>query len=132
MADVRRNYWWGEPWPSAEVRADICDDDRFRIAVPVGEPCMHCPEPIEAGDRGVTYPAYIGAEGQLVAEPLHAHIECNFRNTQPCAARWRGEPCDHTRPYREDALEVWERVTGRPHEPAFPIAPAPDGDEHDA
>lgn len=48
--------WFGEPWPSAELRAPVCEDDADRMLVPVGYACTHCGEAIEATDRGVAIP----------------------------------------------------------------------------
>jgi len=110
---VSGNFWWGDPWPAADFRAPVCEDDRFRIAVPFGGTCMHCGEPIGPKDRGVTYPGYIGIKG-LVKERLHAHIECMQRSVLGCSASRRGEPHDHSGSYRADALKVWAEFSGRP------------------
>ena len=67
--------WFGEPWPSAEVRAPICEDDADRIPTPVGEPCLWCMEPIEDGDQGEAMPA-LREDGWTTS---YGHRECLFR-----------------------------------------------------
>src|SRR5437870_560200 len=104
---IRGNRWFGEPWPSAERRAEACADDRFRIPTPVGSPCMHCGEEIADVDQGFAYPGAItaGPNGAAVFDstPLYAHLECQLRNVLGCSAGLRGEPHDHAGSYREDA-----------------------------
>lgn len=48
-----RIRWFGEPWPSEEERAPICDDDAYRVDVPVGQTCVGCEREIEASDQGI-------------------------------------------------------------------------------
>jgi hypothetical protein len=48
-----RVRWFGEPWPSAEERASICEDDKFMVKTPVGRICVVCEKPIVEGERGV-------------------------------------------------------------------------------
>lgn len=63
--------WFGEPWPAADFRAPVCEDDTERIPTPVGEPCLWCGEPIADRDRG-----------QMIFGPpalVPAHIECLTR-----------------------------------------------------
>lgn len=81
------NRWFGEPWPSADRRAPICDDDAERIAVPVGEPCLWCTEAIAATDRGVTMP-YLSETGAVV---VYIHIECHVRSVVGSIGHLRGE-----------------------------------------
>lgn len=108
--DVRGNQWFGEPWPSVELRAGACADDRFRIPTPVGGVCMHCGEEITDKDRGFAYPGAItaGPNGDAVFDPtpLYAHLECQLRNVLGCSAGLHGEPHDHSGSYREDARRV--------------------------
>lgn len=51
--------WFGEPWPSADRRAPVCEDDSMRAVTPVGIPCGWCAVKIEPDDQGMLIP-YIG------------------------------------------------------------------------
>lgn len=97
--------WFGSPWPSAGWRAPVCEDDDLRVPTPVGATCMYCGEDIEPDDRGISFPGYADVDG-WVDEALYAHIECNMRTIMGCSANLRGEPCDHSGSYREDARRV--------------------------
>ena len=97
--------WFGEPWPGENWRAPVCEDDALRVPSPEGERCMYCEEGIAPDDRGVMYRGY-GGIGGWVERNLYAHIECNMRNVMGCSAQLRGEPCDHSGSYREDARKV--------------------------
>ena len=101
--------WFGEPWPSAELRAPICEDDAQRVLVPVGRPCVHCDEEIVSGDRGEVY-----GGGQP------AHAECGLRNILGNHIHVRGDcpalgECNRmsTLTYRQEALKVWAYVIDR-------------------
>lgn len=94
------------PWPSAELRAPACEDERVHVNVPAGQACMWCEELISSSDQGQTFPGYIDADGTMKSTPLHAHRECMLRNVMGCSAHLRGEPHDHDVPYREDARRV--------------------------
>lgn len=78
-----RMRWFGEPWPTAEMRAPICDDDRYRFRTPVGKLCIICEQPIEAGDRGVIMGANPGMTPTAWYEDMFfqticaAHIDCH-------------------------------------------------------
>jgi hypothetical protein len=87
--------WFGEPWPSAEERAPICDDDKDQDRTPVGSLCIGCGEPIEADDRGVLMP-YAGRPDKYTmfrrAHPaldvgwlpyVAEHIDCLIRSVAP-------------------------------------------------
>ena len=75
--DPFRPPFFGEPWPSV-----LCDDG-VRVATPVGVPCLHCDEPIEAGDRGafshgaIPDAAYAHVDGY--GPMLPEHLECRLR-----------------------------------------------------
>jgi hypothetical protein len=107
------NRWWGEPWPRADYRASVCEDDAFRVPTPVGERCMQCDEEIGPDDRGVMYPGYLDVDGWKPTS-LYSHIECNIRSVIGCSANLRGEPHDHSVSYREDALRVQEWLDQNP------------------
>lgn len=100
------NQWFGEPWPRADWRASVCEDDRFRIPTPVGSQCMDCGEPIEKDDQGVAYPGAVTGPGAWDPTPLYSHIECTIRNVRGCSAKLMGQPCDHSGSYRADARRV--------------------------
>jgi len=106
--------WWGKPWPSAELRAPVCEDELLHDVAPAGKPCMWCDELISSLDQGQTFPGYITADGSPRATPMHAHRECLLRNVMGCSASLRGEAHDHNVPYREDArrVEQWLQEHG--------------------
>lgn len=110
--------WWGRPWPREDYRAEICEDDALRVAVPVGYACSLCGVPIEEYDRGISMGG-IGADGQF--EHVQQHIECSMRNVVGCfdlvstGAVWMpGHVCSGPENYREDALKVWAWVHTHP------------------
>jgi hypothetical protein len=75
-------HWFGEPWPSAELRAPVCEDDSLRVPPPPpGEECILCGHPIEPGDRGIVMPhaRYVGS-GMFSTELRYNHIECMHSN----------------------------------------------------
>ena len=52
-----RTRWFGEPWPSDELRAPICEDEHFHCATPVGQTCVNCERYILSTDQGVVMAA---------------------------------------------------------------------------
>lgn len=107
------NRWFGEPWPRADYRAGVCEDDGLRIPVPVGETCYLCDTTIVETDRGQETMG-IG-EGGKIEGPMYHHIECIMRNTQGCfdlvstGKVWTPDHvCSGADSYREDALKVWD------------------------
>jgi hypothetical protein len=51
--------WFGAPWPSAELRAPVCEDETDHVDTPVGVACAWCDVEIQPGDQGVIIP-YLG------------------------------------------------------------------------
>jgi hypothetical protein len=49
-------WWFGEPWPSDEFRAGVCEEDELRVDPPAGERCVACSELFTDHDRGVATP----------------------------------------------------------------------------
>lgn len=105
-------YWFGkEPWPSAEERASVCDDDTQRVPTPVGAECLLCTEQIVEGDRGTLHANFHGG-----LDPVH--VECGMREVLGGAGHLAAEPhgpggCgdpDGGLSRRESALLVWEWV----------------------
>lgn len=98
-----RTRWFGEPWPSAELRAPVCEDDTLRVPVPLGYHCQHCIRAFADDDQGIVM-AYTGpivddivftvavddgtplAHSQLV---VAAHLECFLRSILGPAAALR-------------------------------------------
>jgi len=79
--------WFGEPWPSAELRAPVCEDDAERVPPPPpGEECALCGNPIEAGSQGVVIP-HITADRTSPwiswTEIRYNHIDCLISNVLP-------------------------------------------------
>jgi hypothetical protein len=69
-------HWFGEPWPSADLRAAVCEDDNLRVPLPDGQQCPMCDGPLEKDDRGVVIPA-IKVVGILqVTEIQYIHLQC--------------------------------------------------------
>jgi hypothetical protein len=103
--------WWGRPWPSESLRADVCADDGLRVSVPVGYACTLCDVLIEETDRGISMMG-LGEDGK--AYPVQEHIECQMRNVMGCSASLRGDDHDHSGSYRDDALRVWAWIQTHP------------------
>lgn len=91
-----RIRWFGEPWPSADERAPICDDDAYRVAAPTDVACLDCREPIIEGERGIVMgfgpPEQPGVSFWLelgdprtgaarLALACASHIDCHVRTT---------------------------------------------------
>jgi hypothetical protein len=79
--------WFGEPWPSAELRAPVCEDDALRIPPPKeGELCTLCDGPFRAGDRGFMMP-HITADKTSPwiswTELRYCHLDCLTSNVLP-------------------------------------------------
>lgn len=110
------NHWFGEPWPREDYRAPVCEDDRYRIDVPVGQPCLMCSETIEEGDRGVRMGSvYMADDGTPTAALGYVHAECNLRSVTgnhlhvAGMCRHTGDCVDtSTLSYREEAKLVWQ------------------------
>jgi hypothetical protein len=91
--------WFGEPWPSVGRPAPVCADPGGRVAVPVGEVCLHCGEPVLAGDRGMMQQC-VEIDRTPTAErtvtrvrPLHA--ECLLRMSLGGPAHLQGRCSCH-------------------------------------
>lgn len=66
--------WFGEPWPSAEYRAPVCEDDSLRVdPPPVWEVCVLCNKPFAPDAQGVMMP-HVTAE--LWTVQRYSHIDC--------------------------------------------------------
>lgn len=63
-----RIRFFGEPWGNDNMRAPICDDDQYRIPVPVGTKCMSCSKAIEEHHRGVVTACSPGIFGHWVLD----------------------------------------------------------------
>jgi hypothetical protein len=104
--------WFGEPWPSAEERAPVCEDDAQRVETPVGSDCLFCDDQVAEGDRGTLTMALIPGPGgpRWSLEPVHA--ECGLRNVLGGAGHLAGmhPDCDGGLSRRVSALLVAEWV----------------------
>lgn len=70
--------WFGEPWPSAELRAPVCEDDADRVPPPPpGEECVLCGRGFKPGARGVLIPHFPGVGEWAVR---YSHISCLVGN----------------------------------------------------
>ena len=109
-------FWFGEPWPRADHRASVCEDDEEQIATPVGEKCLLCSEEIVAGDRGTTMGSLKPGELNFV------HVACTLREVTGNHLHLQGRckmagECvkNSTLTFRQEALEVWGHLTeGKP------------------
>lgn len=102
--------WFGPPWPRANYRAPVCEDDTYRVPTPVDTQCHLCTEAILEGENGTSMPYY---DGKTVTW-IYQHRECGLRTVLGCSAKLRGLPCDHENSYRTDALavEAWVHQHG--------------------
>ena len=112
-------FWFGEPWPSSELRASICEEDKYRIETPVGELCLLCGEAIETWAQGIQYGFIVDGTTSNPAASLgpYAHIECQFRSVVGNLDHWQGHchyvgECNDksTKSYREEAIEIWKEI----------------------
>ena len=70
--------WFGEPWPSAEQRAPVCEDDADKVdPPPAGEECVFCGEGFAPDAQGIMMP-HLTAINR--AEWGYSHIECLVDN----------------------------------------------------
>jgi hypothetical protein len=101
------NAWFGTDWG-----APYCHSTP-RVAVPVGESCLHCEEAIDAADSGVVTPLMDG-EGVRAA---YYHVECWGRvllgstghqlRLCPCfGGTYEGEPPEMSK--RDAARAAWD------------------------
>jgi hypothetical protein len=70
--------WFGEPWPSAELRAPVCEDDAERVPPPPpGEICALCDEGFVPDAQGVKMPHI---RTFLDVELRYIHLDCLLGN----------------------------------------------------
>jgi hypothetical protein len=70
--------WFGEPWPSAELRAPVCEDDADRVPPPPpGEECILCGTTFTEDAQGVVFPHFPGV-GEWAYR--YSHIGCLMSN----------------------------------------------------
>jgi hypothetical protein len=63
--------WFGEPWPTAQFRAPVCENDDERVPAPMPwVRCLFCKEPFPFLARGVVIP-HLDDEGLWREHPLH-------------------------------------------------------------
>lgn len=98
--------FFGERWDAPAF------DDATEVPTPVGEPCLHCEEPITEGDSGTVQPAIVMGENGYVSEPRAQHIECYLRSALGSPAHIMGqcscsggEEPEDSRTWREQGLE---------------------------
>lgn len=101
MVDQWRVRWFGDPWPSEDRRAPICEDDRYRIVPPEDATCWLCDHSV-AGCSGESMPNF--GDGRW----MYAHKECMLRNVLGCSSAYMGGGHDHDGDYYEDAKKLWE------------------------
>jgi len=110
--------WFGDPWPTDELRASVCESPNDRVGTPEGERCLWCEEPIAENDRGIIMPCIVlGLDGNPKSELRPCHVECNVRQVVGsmnhingnCLCTGQAEAAS-TLSVREDALAVWDWV----------------------
>lgn len=107
--------WFGESWG-----APICKPEDHAEA-PVGEPCIHCEEPIQEGDKGIITPFLTDwvDKDTFVEKEVPYHYACFMRNivgslahinkTCSCFGGTEEDPPDMTkREAAEAALKAYE------------------------
>lgn len=45
--------WFGEPWPDAELRAPVCENDALRIPIPTEVRCWRCLDAFDENSQGI-------------------------------------------------------------------------------
>lgn len=117
------SLWFGDPWPRADYRAPICEDDAEHAITPVGEKCVWCDEAIVVGDRGSSMTVVrMDPDNPLRAIPSlgWTHIECSMRATMGNTTHMSGH-CRHIgdcndqeadKSYRQQALDAWDYLNG--------------------
>lgn len=84
--------WFGEPWPSAEFRAPVCEDDGMRVPPPPpGEMCILCGLPFEADARGIQMPHLKADETSpwiQWSEMRYSHLGCLIQNVGGEGISW--------------------------------------------
>jgi len=69
-------HWFGEPWPSADLRADVCSNDLDRVPLPEGQECPMCSGAVVKGDQGVCIPSIEQVGILQVTEIRYVHLGC--------------------------------------------------------
>jgi hypothetical protein len=105
--------FFGERWDAPQL-----DYNTVQVDAPVGRACLHCGEPVEAGDRGLMRLTMRGTRENPVATQEPAHMECDLRMGLGSLAHMEGrcrcctgidsEPSSWTA--REEALAVLAHV----------------------
>lgn len=85
---MMRVRFFGEPWPTADERAPICEDDAYRVDAPVGRRCIRCEKRLQASDRGLLTAAspeiplaWTMLVGGLQQSVCAYHLECFLLET---------------------------------------------------
>ena len=108
--------WFGRRWD-----APVVDPPATELPTPVGDACLWCEEPIEAGDCGLWMHCVVMVDGESVGVVKPIHMECQVRQALGGIAHLegrcscRGSLCDPDDglPLREAArvaVEYVERV----------------------
>lgn len=104
--------FFGEPWDAPVI------DDAQETVTPVGEPCMHCEEPIVMGDRGFLLSGMFSEGNVLVSRFQAIHRECMLRmslgpvsHLEKRCMCYGGQEHDEEFPTRrEAAIATWHWV----------------------
>lgn len=63
--------WFGEPWPDADRRAEVCSNEEYHQPVPLGITCMICGTTFVSSDRGILFPMALDRDGWTAT-----HLAC--------------------------------------------------------
>ena len=75
--------WFGEPWPSDDRRAPVCEDDADRVdPPPPGELCVFCNQGFKPDAQGVKMPHMARPSPRELVTYVwrYCHLECLLGN----------------------------------------------------
>jgi hypothetical protein len=111
------NVWFGTDWG-----APVCQTTPH-VAVPIGEPCVWCQEPIAPEDSGMGMPIMESAGHAMAVRVAYYHLECWIRQVvgsvghqlQVCTCFGGEDSCEpETMSVRESARAAFDLArTGR-------------------
>lgn len=112
-------HWFGTAWPAPGWPAAVCEDERMRVPVPVGEICLYCGEAVSPDDSGIMS-GYVEVlpTGEWVSSIRPQHVECFVRAVMGPMAHLEGRclcngGTDHDTPglsVREEARLVFQAM----------------------
>lgn len=96
-------HWFGEPWPTPEQRAPICEDPLYRIETPVPPArCVQCGQMFIPSDQGVRI-SFLSEDP--TQEWAYYHIRCFMEMVLGPEAARLVDLVDHV---RNDGITYWK------------------------